>query len=324
MGKKNILTQALTKIKQDATNDVEAASSAREAFRWTQELDSDSFHKFIVQLSGAAGQIYDWPTPARKAGEDDRSYNVRVEASFMELSGNTLSNLLANCKSWIAIWAGIVLDKGLVLIPEWIESMSYLNVKTPLDHWFQRCDLFRYMSPSTYSRIRSYLLDVHPVLRLYSDKLDDIVKPLLVDEDKGWGMSDKIRQAVDAVHNENKKHRGVSKELAMTLVSSFEEGPKNPEKLRTELLRMGYAPEWSKKYHAPVQVGSWLLGSDETGDKRIEYLVVADNPTAIALLESMFSRDPFVMRQDLGGDSDSRRRSYKDELDQDKGNPVGV
>ncbi len=328
MNDSNILTLALTKIEQDTIKDIATAASAREALRWTQELDSSSFQKFILQLSRTAGQVYDWQTPARKAGEDDRSYNIRLEANFMELSGSTLSNLIGNCKSWVGVWAGIVLDKGLTLIPEFNADDKTSDLARPLDNWFDRCGLKRYLSPDAYSRMRSYLLEVHPHLRLYSDKLDAIVKPLLVDEDAGFGIAYKIRIAVDAVRRDHENHGGkkvgISHDLGVALAESFEQGGKYPGKLAEKVFELGCAPEWAKKHHTPVQVGSWLLGSDETGDKRIEYLIVANSPDAITFLESTFGRAPFVLRSDMGGDSDSRRRKYKGELDQDQGDPVGV
>ena len=316
----NSLTLALTEYEEKTINDIHAAAAAREALRWTQELDPASFQQFILQLAHISGRVFDWQEPVRKAGEDDRSYNLRIEASFMQLTGTTLANLIANSKGWIGVWAGLVLDHGLTLLPEFNADDNTADLALPLDNWFNYCNLRRHLSPDAYSRLRGYLLEVHPYLRMHSNRMDEIVKPLLLDEDAGFGVAKKVRTAIDAVRIARKKNEGrVPRELSQKLAESFEKGGKNPDELEAEMAEMGYTPRWVEKKHAPVQVGSWLYGSEETKDKRIEYLVVADSPDAIAFMESTFGRAPFVMHSDMGGDSDSRRRKYKDQLDQDQG-----
>ncbi len=317
----NSFALALTEFEQKAMDDIRLGAAAREALRFTQELDSDSFQQFILQLAHIAGTVYEWKTPARKAQEDDKSYNVRIEADFMQLTGFTLANLITNSKGWIGVWAGMVLDRGLMLIPEFNADTDAKDLAVLLDNWFEHCDLKRHLTPDAYSRLRGYLLEVHPHLKLFSKNIDKIVKPMLLDDDAGFGVAAKIRMAVDAVREAHKLNRGSSaipRELGQVLATSFEKGGKHPDELRAEIGKLGFLPKWEARKQKPVQVGSWLLGSEETGDKRIEYLIIADSPEAITFLESMLGREPFVLRSDLGGDSDRKRREYKLQLGHDQ------
>lgn len=282
-------------------------------WKFTQQLDTKSFGEFIVSLAHKAGCYFNWhiPQPREDETSNSTSYIKRVEANFLELTGITLSNLMANSKSWIGVWAAMILDHGVTLIPEWTHDGT-TNRAEQLENWFKQTNIADHVHKSTLSRIKKFLVEVLPQLRMENPNIDYQVIPMLVNDDTGFGVSATIRNAIDALKVAHVKNNGrLPHNVVVRIVKSIESGGKNPAELKQDLLAMGYVPAWVEKKYRPIDVGSYILGSNETGDKGIDYLVQARGDDAIEFCESTFNRAPFHAHFDLGGDADERRRQYK-------------
>ena len=296
-------------------------------WRFTQELDPQSFGWLIMSLAHKAGYHYDWHMPQPESGEtrDSPNYVKRVESSFLELTGITLSNVLANAKSWIGVWATMILDHGVTLVPEWTRDDELgasgrrrdRSRVEALDLWFRHTRIADHLDKSALSRLKAFLLEVLPQLRLASPKIDQKVLPMLVNDDTGFGIPKVIRVSVDAIREARKKNEGhVPRELITTLVTSFENDGRDPAVLEATVAEMGYMPKWVNRKYQTIMVGAYLHGSNEQGDKGIDYLVEARGDESIEFCESTFGRAPYMLRHDLGGDSDERRNTYKEGGDQ--------
>ena len=278
-------------------------------FRFCHENDPRSFAWFITALARKNGELFDdWAPPMRDSKDSDDSYQKKVEASFMELTGKTLANVISSGRSYAGLWAAAIISRGLTLVPEFLADDQAHDLSLPLRHWFQECQLDAVLGPDVISRITSFLLEVVPQIRRYA-QVDDNIVALLVDEQEGFVFPRKARYALEAIKIAKRKLGTVPSDLARVIAKAITDEKVTFREMGEQVEALGFAPKLADSVKFSIPAAAFLINRDND-QPGVDYLIRATGDAEINFMEKYLDRGPFVLRQDLGSEADAARKEY--------------
>lgn len=291
-------------------------------WRWARDFDPVSFEHFILALAHKSGEVYGWTPPEHRDDETTEEYAKRVEASFMQLTGQTLAALILSARGYTALWAKHVLERGLTLLPDFLVDDTSRSLDTPLREWFEECHVADAIGRSAMYRVIGYLTKVVPLLRRYGE-VDECAIALLVDDQRGIGFPAKARIALDTVQAALYRKGKVPEDIGKVIANHLSTGDRDPDAMERELSDLGYRSSRREHPHAAGQpnerrkvvipFGVYMcIRSD--GSEGTDFLIRTNSKEDADFTEDYLAKGPFVASFDLGQNADQARRSYLETL----------